>query len=763
MATLQPGLNIIGLKDGDTLLSDQINVRVKGNAGTTLKLFVNGDEIGNNRVSVRSEDAARGVQVREYIGLKLRAGNNVLRLTQTDSFGVNRGDVSINVIAPGSLGRVKLTVPNQGIGADGQTATRIGVELVDDKGIRVTARTPLTLEASAGRFNVRDLNETQPGTQVFLEGGQGSFELIAPFEPGQAVVGVSAGIIAAEAQLSFVPYLRPVVAAGIFEGQFGFKANSAIELPIAAFERELQSITGNGGGACGGLRQRPHPGQISALDALRFAVRRRQPPVPRHPARRVLPGLRRQLDQRFRRAIDRQTLCARGQRTLLRVVWRFHDLLVGRLGIVGPLRTRFDGRAVARRRREVFGDGVSFRAPTLRASCRSAAPTARGGVYQLGLRDIRPQSEIVEIVVRDRNNPGRVISATQQTRFTDYTLDGFTFGLLFRRPIPSFDEDGNPVFIRVTYEREIGGPDFTVAGASAQVKVGNRLQVGAGIVQDDDPVRRMNLRAVNGTLKLSSDTVLVAEYAQTDTPEFGTAGASRFELRKEGANFQARAFVGNASSGFNNPEAVLSRGRSESGVQLTTRLGARTQLQAEAIRTKDNQTGAKTQGIQAGVEHAFNPNIRGSLGIRNASGDAGGFAGGANDNLSFTSIYGRLNARITPRANAFTRYEQELAAAATVPSPLAPITNSHRKRGSTRSMNSSIRRFRFTRWAIRSVATARVWASRRLICAAAPCLANIVWRAASMGAPRKRRLACATPGSWGAASGFRLRSRTRAI
>ena len=283
------------------------------------------------------------------------------------------------------------------------------------------------------------------------------------------------------------------------------------------------------------------------------------------------------------------------------------------------------------------------------------------GVYQLGVSDIRPQSEIVEIIIRDRNNPGRVISAVQQTRFTDYTLDGFTYGLLFRRPIPSFDEDGNPIFIRVTYERETGGPDFTVSGVAGQYKIGNRLQVGAGVVQDDDPSKKMNMRSVNGALRLSDDTVLVAEYAQTDTPEFGTAGASRFELRKDGANFQARAFTGTAALGFNNPESALTRGRSESGVQLSAKIGARTQVSAEAIRTRDNQSGAKTQGVQVGVDHAFTNDIRGGIGIRNASGDASAnFGGAGQDNLSFTSIYGRLNARVGAKTNAFTRYEQQL-------------------------------------------------------------------------------------------------------
>ena len=660
LATLQPGLGILNLQDGDTLLSDQINVRVKGDAGTTLKLSVNGDDIGNNRVSVRSEDSARKVQIAEYIGLKLRAGNNVLRLTQTDGFGIVRGESTINLIAPGSLGKVKLSVPSGGIGADGQAVTKIGVELVDDKGVRVTARTPLTLEASAGRWNARDLNETQPGVQVFLEGGQGTFELIAPFEPGQANVKVSAGIIGAEAQLSFVPYLRPVLAAGIFEGQFGFKAKSATELPIAAFERDLQSITGNGGGRAAGYIKGRIQGKY--LLSMRFdsqsdednrLFRDIQPdefyPVYGDSSVKGFDAqstgklyIRVDKDHSYALYGDFTTYSSDGSESL----GRYGRALTG--GQVHSENEKYSATAFLSR------TNASRIVQEVRANGTS-------GVYQLGLRAIRPQSEIVEIVIRDRNNPGRVISATQQTRFSDYTLDGFTFGLLFRRPLPSFDEDGNPVFVRVTYERETGGPDFTVSGAAAQLKLGDRVQVGAGLVQDDDPARRMKLRAVNGSLRLSDDTVLVAEYAQTDTPEFGTAGASRFELRKEGKNFQARAFTGNSSAGFNNPEAVLSRGRGESGVQFSARIGGKTQFNAEAIRTRDNQSGARTQGVQAGVDHAFTNDIRGSLGVRSASGDAGAdFGGAGQNNLGFTSIYGRLNARITARANAFTRYEQQL-------------------------------------------------------------------------------------------------------
>ena len=660
LATLQPGAGFINLKEGDTLLSDQINLRVKGTASAALKLALNGEEVSARQIGVRSSDAARDVQVLEFIGLKLRVGANVLRLSETDPFGNVRGDVSIRVIAPGNLGVIRLTVPTVGVGADGQTVTRIGVELVDDKGVRVTARTPLTLETSAGIWKNADLNATQTGTQVFIEGGQASFELVAPFVPGQAAVRVSAGIIETSAQISFVPYLRPVLAAGLFEGQFGFKAKGASQLPIGAFERELQSITGNGGARAAGYVKGRIQGQY--LLSMRFDS---QSDEDNRLFRDIQP------DEFYPVYGDSSIKGFDAQSTgklYIRVDKDHSYALYGDFTTYssdGSESLGRYGRALTGAQLHGENEKYSGTAFVSRTNASRVIEERRAngtsGVYQLGMRDLRPQSEIVEIVTRDRNNPGRVLSALAQTRFSDYTLDGFTFGLLFRRPIPSFDADGNPVFIRVSYEREIGGPNFTVSGVAGQLKIGDRLQVGAGVVQDDDPTRRMSLRALSGTYRVSRDTVLVGEYAQTNTAEFGTGGASRFELRKQGAKFQARAFSGTSSQNFNNPEAVLSRGRGETGVQLSARIGATTQLAAEAIRTRDGQSGARTQGAQIAVDHAFTPNIRASLGVRNSSGDAGfGGAVGARGNASFTSVFGRLNARLTAKSNAFTRYEQEL-------------------------------------------------------------------------------------------------------
>ena len=71
------------------------------------------------------------------------------------------------------------------------------------------------------------------------------------------------------------------------------------------------------------------------------------------------------------------------------------------------------------------------------------------GPYALSRADGLLNSEQVEIVTRDRNQPALILTVEPMQRFTDYTIEPFTGRLVFRRPVPSVDDRLNPVSIRV--------------------------------------------------------------------------------------------------------------------------------------------------------------------------------------------------------------------------------------------------------------------------------------------------------------------------
>ena len=53
-------------------------------------------------------------------------------------------------------------------------------------------------------------------------------------------------------------------------------------------------------------------------------------------------------------------------------------------------------------------------------------------------------SERVELLVRDRNQPSLIIQTTPVQRFSDYEIEPLTGRLLLKGPLPSLDPNFNP-------------------------------------------------------------------------------------------------------------------------------------------------------------------------------------------------------------------------------------------------------------------------------------------------------------------------------
>ncbi|HET9579171.1 MAG TPA: SdrD B-like domain-containing protein, partial [Usitatibacter sp.] len=215
--TLDNKLAFINLADGETLPYAQTTVRVKGTAGATFTLTVNGTQVSEKKVGKRAVLQDKQLQAWEYIGIDLVPGENTLVLAQRDPFGNPRGEQTVKVKAPGRLARVAIELPKNAV-ADGRTPAKVAVRLFDSRDLPVTVRTPVTLEATRGAWDAEDLDPVEPGLQVMVEDGHGEFALMAPIEPGESRIVVTAGPAKAEATLDFLPELRSLIAAGVVEG-----------------------------------------------------------------------------------------------------------------------------------------------------------------------------------------------------------------------------------------------------------------------------------------------------------------------------------------------------------------------------------------------------------------------------------------------------------------------------------------------------------------------------------------------------------------
>ncbi len=632
-------LGFIGIKDGDVMPHAQTSVRVKGTAGSSFKLSVNGKAVADDRVAKRAVYSDRMSQAWEYLGIDLLPGENTLALAQTDQFGNARGEVVIKVKAPGSLAALGISLLPGAKGepvADGKTPARIAVRLADRQGTPVTARVAVTLETTSGRFNVEDLNPTEPGIQTFIEGGLGEFDITPPPDPVQAVVRVSSGDIRGEIKVDFLPDLRELIAAGVVEGILNLRKldmrGVAAVRPQDAFEQEISHLSRSwkSGESDAGLRAAMFiKGKVKGEYLLTLAY-----DSDKNTRERLFRDI--QPDEFYpvygdssMRAFDAQST----GRFYVRVDHKRSYLLYGDFNTSQSSEARKlsnYSRSLSGAKSHVENERISANVFASRDTTRQIIDefpaNGTSGPFTLTRATGLINSEKIEILTRDRNQRAIVLRSQPLVRFADYEIESLTGRILLKAPIPSLDEALNPNFLRITYEIDQGGDAFWVGGADVQFKLTDRVELGAVAVEDRNPLDKFRMLGINAIAKLADRTFLVAELAKTQREKTvnglslgereGTA--QRIELRHAGADLEATFYAGRSARGFDNPSAALSAGREEAGGRLSYRLNEKTRIKGELLRTEDVTTGSKRDGMLLTVERTLGAGLRIEAGVRHA-------------------------------------------------------------------------------------------------------------------------------------------------
>ena len=697
MKNLDNTAAFIGLNDNDTLPNNITNIRVKGLAGSVLRLKINGQEIPATQVGKKAILADKQLEAWEYIGVGLRAGKNTVLLEVADAFGNVRASKAINLIAPGEAGAIHIKAPTTAT-ADNKTAVKITLHLTDDNGVPVSVRTPVTVESNHGTWLTQDLDSAEPGLQIFMEGGQAEVSLLPPGEPADALIKVTASNLQDQVKLAFLPDLRPLVGAGILEGVVNFKAGQVnVNAPSAydAFERELRNISVNSGDMrASGRAAFFFKGTVKGKYLLTAAY-----DSDKKTKERLFRDI--QPDKFYPiygdssiKGFDGQST----QRIYLRVDKEKSYLMYGDF-------TTSDGspdRKLSQYSRSATGlrghyenDRVSVSGwvshDSLAQKIVEIPANGTSGPYKVpGMEKLYENSEKVEILVRDRNQPTIILESLPMSRFADYSVDWVTKELFFKGPVASLDANLNPRTIRITYESVQGGEGFFKGGADGRMKVGKNIELGASYARDDNPEQKTAVMGGSATVKLGEKTTLVGEVARThtgknnanstggsfnngsfnnqtilgtglNTPGYinqniskleGDGWAERLELRHEGSDLKANAQVTHADKNFNNPTSGFSNGRTEATAKLKYKLNERASLVGEGIYSKDHYNGGMRAGILAGIEYAFDELISAQFGMRAVHQDLANsqqnLAGGFN-NLQGNALVGQPNNLLTVR------------------------------------------------------------------------------------------------------------------
>ena len=618
LAQLLDGLDdaagFLDLEDGARVARRTLPVRVKGKADLTLSLFVNGTELGADRVGERSSRASDNLQALEYVAVRLRAGRNELTLVGRDPFGIERTRETISVTAPGDPARLRIALPET---APAAPASRVPVvvRVTDAAGQPVPAATVVTLSARRGLWDVDDIRPGQPGVQAYLDGGEATFLLIPPQVSGTDRITVSTGFDRAEARIAFTPDLDDRVLVGVIQGAVslgGDDAGTLIEADrLGGFAPVAEGLRGEVylKGAIRG----------DALLTLRYAS-------DRDTEDRLFRDVRGdEYYPVYGDASERGYDAAANAGLYVKVERGRSYLLYGDFAIEPEAPSfRLDGqrRVATGAQGHWENDRVSvtvFAAHT-RQTQRVAEIAGRGvsGPYDLALAGFVQGSERVERLVRDRDG-GDVVASETLRRGTDYLFDVFADTITFAVPLSQTDGFGNPVSVRVTYEVEADGAGrHWLYGGEVNVALGERTIAGLRAVESDGEVGTEAHGAVRSAFLRHEDArgaVWEAEAAQSVDDDGASDTALRLSYAREDERNSFALEVVHAGEDFVARGGLARAGTTAVRAGYARRIDEDTALSLSAEYVRDRPAGTETLGLGAELSFRVSARLSADVGI----------------------------------------------------------------------------------------------------------------------------------------------------
>ena len=574
----------------------------------------------------------------------------------------------VDYAANAGVARIVVELDRNAVPADGQSPVRFTLRLLGADGTPVKGATFATVEASGGRLLLPlartdelgpgrlDLDRVTPGTQLKVQDGVAEFSLLAPGEPMEVRVRITAGREQAVGTVSFLPELREMLAVGLVEGVINLSniASSQLAQPRSTdvFEQEIRKFEHlfNNGKSSYAYRAAFFLKGVIKGEYLLTAAYDSDKDTRERLLRDIQPE---QMYPVYGDASVRGFDARSSSPLYVRIDKDKHYALFGDFSTGAGFSQQTGGGGTASLAQRQLGNfsrtlnGLRLHGETdgytanfyasrdnLKQVIEEFAGRGVSGPYAVSNNNGLQNSEKVELLVRDRNQPANILAATPLVRFVDYSFEPFSGRLLFTQPVPSVDRDLNPVSVRITYEVEHGGEAFWLVGADGQWRINDVVEVGGSLVKDNNPLAPFRLGSANLGLKLGARTQLTVEAARTTstvntnglnsyvTPGLATqvgevsGNAARVDLRHDGEGWQLHGFAARSDPAFNNPASSFAGGRSDAGVRAQADINARMQVFAEALRSEDRISDARREGAQLGLSYKASEKLTLDIALR---------------------------------------------------------------------------------------------------------------------------------------------------
>ncbi len=230
------------------------------------------------------------------------------------------------------------------------------------------------------------------------------------------------------------------------------------------------------------------------------------------------------------------------------------------------------------------------------------------GLYRLTGKDIVINSDNIVIETRDRFRSEIILKTEVMRRYLDYSIDYTDGTIFFRRPIPSRDENFNPIFIVADYEVEAAVTGDITAGGRAAVRLNEgKVEIGGTLVHDATYQNAGDLIGVDARIEIDSKTEVRLEAATTDVTTANkdlTGSAYSAEIVHGGDDLKARAYAIQQEPDFGlGQQSISQTGTRKFGADASYRATPEVTVDGTVYREENLNTGSKRNVAKANVTY----------------------------------------------------------------------------------------------------------------------------------------------------------------
>lgn len=563
--------SFMDLVDGQIVAPGPVVITVKGPLGARLGVLVNDVPVSEKQLAQKQTQASSEVQLLEYRGVQLLEGKNRLELVVLDGFGNQRHSSVIHVTAPGKIASLDLQ-GDENVVSDGTKPVRYFVALRDENQVEVNAPVAITLDSSVGRWLVKDLNPDQAGIQTALN--RDGYQWLPPLDGQynslvQPRITARYGSLSDELRVRISPAPRPLFVNGVAE------LGAYEDNPAATIFHDADKPLSDEGQASARVAFFAD-GNVSDAWRLKASYDNQKQDDELFRAERA-----EQFHPIYGDSATRGHDAQSSDDLYLRLDGKGQTLQWGdfssefgaegeQLGAMRDVGTGYRGW------HSLGGVALQAYAATTSGDQQSDEIPADGtsGPYGLTTLPIVENSELVEVIERDRNASNNIVARRSLARNVDYRIDPVTAEIFLREPLPSLAPDTlNPVSLLVTYRSQSAGRNGEMFGVGISAPVTKSVGVSAAVHTRKDDVTAANNRdlqsvSVNWKQSKNKDNNSTLEWAQSDAN--GQSGSAwRWVWQQQlTRDWLIKTRWSNADESFDNIGSGVIAGREEQAVNL---------------------------------------------------------------------------------------------------------------------------------------------------------------------------------------------------